>query len=71
MEIKENFTTVIQNFGKIWDIHFVDENSTSMNVFSFTWESYLGIFIQKHDRSIKRNGYRVVVPDLPGFGKNR
>ena len=67
---KENFTTVISEFGEL-DIHFVDENSTSDECVLLlhgnpTW----GYLYRNMIDPLKENGYRVVVPDLPGFGKS-
>ena len=69
-EYKENFTTVISEFGEL-DIHFVDENSTSDECVLLlhgnpTW----GYLYRNMIDPLKDNGYRVVVPDLPGFGKS-
>ncbi len=69
-EYKENFTTVISEFGEL-DIHFVDENSTSDECVLLlhgnpTW----GYLYRNMIDPLKENGYRVVVPDLPGFGKS-
>ena len=67
---KENFTTVMSEFGEL-DIHFVDENSTSDECALLlhgnpTW----GYLYRNMIDPLKENGYRVVVPDLPGFGKS-
>ena len=67
---KENFTTVMSEFGEL-DIHFVDENSTSDECVLLlhgnpTW----GYLYRNMIDPLKDNGYRVVVPDLPGFGKS-
>ena len=67
---KENFTTVMSEFGEL-DIHFVDENSTSNECALLlhgnpTW----GYLYRNMIDPLKENGYRVVVPDLPGFGKS-
>ena len=67
---KENFTTVTSEFGEL-DIHFVDENSTSDECVLLlhgnpTW----GYLYRNMIDPLKENGYRVVVPDLPGFGKS-
>ena len=67
---KENFTTVTSEFGDL-DIHFVDENSTSDECVLLlhgnpTW----GYLYRNMIDPLKDNGYRVVVPDLPGFGKS-
>ena len=67
---KENFTTVMSEFG-VLDIHFVDENSTSDECALLlhgnpTW----GYLYRNMIDPLKENGYRVVVPDLPGFGKS-
>ena len=67
---KENFTTVMSQFGEL-DIHFVDENSTSDECVLLlhgnpTW----GYLYRNMIDPLKENGYRVVVPDLPGFGKS-
>lgn len=69
-EYKENFTTVTSEFGEL-DIHFVDENSTSNECVLLlhgnpTW----GYLYRNMIDPLKENGYRVVVPDLPGFGKS-
>ena len=69
-EYKENFTTVMSEFGEL-DIHFVDENSTSDECVLLlhgnpTW----GYLYRNMIDPLKENGYRVVVPDLPGFGKS-
>ena len=69
-KFKENFTTVISEFGEL-DIHFVDENSTSDECVLLlhgnpTW----GYLYRNMIDPLKENGYRVVVPDLPGFGKS-
>ena len=67
---KENFTTVMSEFGEL-DIHFVDENSSSDECALLlhgnpTW----GYLYRNMIDPLKDNGYRVVVPDLPGFGKS-
>ena len=67
---QENFTTVTSEFGEL-DIHFVDENSTSDECVLLlhgnpTW----GYLYRNMIDPLKENGYRVVVPDLPGFGKS-
>ena len=67
---KENFTTVMSEFGEL-DIHFVDENSSSDECSLLlhgnpTW----GYLYRNMIDPLKENGYRVVVPDLPGFGKS-
>ena len=67
---KENFTTVTSEFGEL-DIHFVDENSSSDECVLLlhgnpTW----GYLYRNMIDPLKENGYRVVVPDLPGFGKS-
>ena len=67
---KENFTTVMSEFGEL-DIHFVDENSSSDECVLLlhgnpTW----GYLYRNMIDPLKDNGYRVVVPDLPGFGKS-
>ena len=69
-KFKENFTTVTSEFGEL-DIHFVDENSTSDECVLLlhgnpTW----GYLYRNMIDPLKENGYRVVVPDLPGFGKS-
>ena len=69
-KFKENFTTVTSEFGKL-DIHFVDENSTNDECVLLlhgnpTW----GYLYRNMIDPLKNNGYRVVVPDLPGFGKS-
>ena len=69
-KFKENFTTVTSEFGEL-DIHFVDENSTSDECALLlhgnpTW----GYLYRNMIDPLKENGYRVVVPDLPGFGKS-
>ena len=69
-KFKENFTTVTSEFGEL-NIHFVDENSTSDECVLLlhgnpTW----GYLYRNMIDPLKDNGYRVVVPDLPGFGKS-
>ena len=69
-KFKENFTTVKSEFGDL-DIHFVDENSSSDECVLLlhgnpTW----GYLYRNMISPLKENGYRVVVPDLPGFGKS-
>ena len=69
-KFKENFTTVTSEFGEL-DIHFVDENSTNDECVLLlhgnpTW----GYLYRNMIDPLKHNGYRVVVPDLPGFGKS-
>ena len=69
-KFKENFTTVTSEFGDL-DIHFVDENSTNDECVLLlhgnpTW----GYLYRNMIDPLKENGYRVVVPDLPGFGKS-
>ena len=69
-KFKENFTTVTSEFGDL-DIHFVDENSTNDECVLLlhgnpTW----GYLYRNMIDPLKDNGYRVVVPDLPGFGKS-
>ena len=69
-KFKENFTTVTSEFGDL-DIHFVDENSSSDECVLLlhgnpTW----GYLYRNMIDPLKEAGYRVVVPDLPGFGKS-
>ena len=69
-KFKENFTTVTSEFGEL-NIHFVDENSTNDECVLLlhgnpTW----GYLYRNMIDPLKDNGYRVVVPDLPGFGKS-
>ena len=69
-KFKENFTTVTSEFGEL-NIHFVDENSTSDECVLLlhgnpTW----GYLYRNMIDPLKENVYRVVVPDLPGFGKS-
>ena len=69
-KFKENFTTVTSEFGEL-NIHFVDENSTNDECVLLlhgnpTW----GYLYRNMIDPLKENGYRVVVPDLPGFGKS-
>ena len=69
-KFKENFTTVTSEVGEL-DIHFVDENSTNDECVLLlhgnpTW----GYLYRNMIDPLKDNGYRVVVPDLPGFGKS-
>ena len=69
-KFKENFTTVTSEFGEL-DIHFVDENSTNDECVLLlhgnpTW----GYLYRNMIDPLKENGYRVVDPDLPGFGKS-
>ncbi len=67
---KENFTTVMSEFGEL-DIHFVDENSTSdESVLLLHGNPTWGYLYRNMIDPLKENGYRVVVPDLPGFGKS-
>ena len=67
---KENFTTVMSEFGEL-DIHFVDENSTSDEcALLLHWNPTCGYLYRNMIDPLKENGYRVVVPDLPGFGKS-
>ena len=67
---KENFTTVTSEFGEL-DIHFVDENSTSdERVLLLHGNPTWGYLYRNMIDPLKENGYRVVVPDLPGFGKS-
>ena len=69
-KFKENFTTVTSEFGEL-DIHFVDENSTSDEcVLLLHGNPTCGYLYRNMIDPLKENGYRVVVPDLPGFGKS-
>ena len=69
-EFKENFLTVASEFGEI-NIHYVDENQDSDEIALLmhgnpTW----GYLYRNMINPLKENGYRVIVPDLPGFGKS-
>ena len=67
-EYKENFHTVNSRHGDI-NIHYVDENSEKDETILLmhgnpTW----GYLYRYMIDPLKDAGYRVVVPDLPGFG---
>ena len=69
-EYKENFYTVNSRHGDI-NIHYVDENSDKDETILLmhgnpTW----GYLYRNMIDPLKDAGYRVVVPDLPGFGKS-
>ena len=69
-EFKENFLTVTSEFGEI-NIHYVDENQGNDEIALLmhgnpTW----GYLYRNMINPLKENGYRVIVPDLPGFGKS-
>ena len=69
-DFEENFVTVSSEFGNI-NIHYVDENSESNDVVLLmhgnpTW----GYLYRNMINPLKESGYRVIVPDLPGFGKS-
>ena len=69
-EYKENFHTVNSRHGDI-NIHYVDENSDKDETILLmhgnpTW----GYLYRNMIDPLKNEGYRVVVPDLPGFGKS-
>tara|TARA_B100001057_G_scaffold100962_1_gene97983 strand:- start:1131 stop:2027 length:897 start_codon:yes stop_codon:yes gene_type:complete len=69
-EYKENFCTVNSRHGDI-NIHYVDENSDKQETILLmhgnpTW----GYLYRNMINPLKEAGYRVVVPDLPGFGKS-
>ena len=69
-EFKENFLTVTSEFGEI-NIHYVDENQDSDEIALLmhgnpTW----GYLYRNMINPLIENGYRVIVPDLPGFGKS-
>ena len=67
---KENFYSVNSRHGDI-SIHYVDENSEKDETILLmhgnpTW----GYLYRNMIDPLKDAGYRVVVPDLPGFGKS-
>ena len=69
-DFKENFFPVLSEFGEI-NVHYVDENKDAEEVVLLmhgnpTW----GYLYRNMINPLKESGYRVIVPDLPGFGKS-
>ena len=69
-DFKENFFPVLTEFGEI-NVHYVDENKDAEEVVLLmhgnpTW----GYLYRNMINPLKESGYRVIVPDLPGFGKS-
>ena len=69
-EYKEHFYTLKTEYGDM-NIHYVDEGSSSENtVLLLHGEPDWGYIYRKFIDPLVAAGVRVVVPDLPGFGKS-
>lgn len=69
-EYKENFYTLKTEYGDM-NIHYIDEGSSSENtVLLLHGEPDWGYIYRKFIDPLVATGVRVVVPDLPGFGKS-
>jgi haloalkane dehalogenase len=69
-EYKENFYTLKTEYGDM-NIHYIDEGSSSENtVLLLHGEPDWGYIYRKFIDPLVAAGARVVVPDLPGFGKS-
>ena len=67
---KENFYTLNTEYGDL-RIHYVDEGSNNdKTVLLLHGEPDWGYIYRKFINPLVENGLRVVVPDLPGFGKS-
>ena len=69
-DYKENFYTLKTEYGNM-NIHYVDEGSSNENtVLLLHGEPDWGYIYRKFIDPLVASGVRVVVPDLPGFGKS-
>jgi haloalkane dehalogenase len=69
-EYKEHFYTLKTEYGDM-NIHYIDEGSSSENtVLLLHGEPDWGYIYRKFIDPLVTAGVRVVVPDLPGFGKS-
>lgn len=69
-EYKEHFYTLKTGYGDM-NIHYIDEGSSSENtVLLLHGEPDWGYIYRKFIDPLVAAGVRVVVPDLPGFGKS-
>ncbi len=69
-EYKEHFYTLKTEYGDM-NIHYIDEGSSSENtVLLLHGEPDWGYIYRKFIDPLVAAGVRVVVPDLPGFGKS-
>ena len=69
-EYKEHFYTLKTEYGDM-NIHYIDEGSSSENtVLLLHGEPDWGYIYRKFIDPLVAAGARVVVPDLPGFGKS-
>ena len=69
-EYKENFYTLKTEYGDM-NIHYIDEGSSGENtVLLLHGEPDWGYIYRKFIDPLVAAGARVVVPDLPGFGKS-
>lgn len=69
-EYKEHFYTLKTEYGDM-NIHYIDEGSSSENtVLLLHGEPDWGYIYRKFIDPLVATGVRVVVPDLPGFGKS-
>lgn len=69
-EYKENFYTLKTGYGDM-NIHYIDEGSSSEDtVLLLHGEPDWGYIYRKFIDPLVAAGARVVVPDLPGFGKS-
>ncbi|MBC8480323.1 MAG: haloalkane dehalogenase [Actinobacteria bacterium] len=69
-EYKEHFYTLKTEYGDM-NIHYIDEGSSSENtVLLLHGEPDWGYIYRKFIDTLVATGVRVVVPDLPGFGKS-
>ena len=70
LDYKPNFVPVNTEYGDI-NIHYVDEGSKNKNtVLLLHGEPTWGYLYRNFIDPLVNNGLRVVVPDLPGFGKS-
>ena len=68
-EYEENFYTLNTEYGNL-RIHYVDEGSNNdKTVLLLHGETDWGYIYRKFINPLVESGLRVVVPDLPGFGK--
>ena len=69
-EYKPKYISVETEYGEM-NIHYVDEGSENTNtVLLLHWEPTWGYLYRNFIDPLVEKGLRVVVPDLPGFGKS-
>ena len=69
-EYEENFYTLNTEYGDL-RIHYVDEGSNNdKTVLLLHGEPDWGYIYRKFINPLVESGLRVIVPDLPGFGKS-